>query len=30
MEFSHYEEVPRETAQKVIDESKREKEAAQK
>jgi elongation factor G len=30
MEFSHYEETPREAAQKVIDEAKREKEAAQK
>ncbi|HTW91871.1 MAG TPA: elongation factor G [bacterium] len=30
MEFSHYEEAPRETTQKVIEESKREKEAAQK
>jgi len=30
MEFSHYEETPRDAAQKVIDEAKREKEAAQK
>jgi elongation factor G len=30
MEFSHYEETPREVAQKVIEEARREKEAAQK
>jgi elongation factor G len=30
VEFSHYEETPRDTAQKVIEEAKREKEAAQK